>query len=1222
MTSDNQQKTVSETPTRAYLATQSEYGDSGTPDGAAKLLSGYEWNDLTLNYTFLNSVPSYYVSGDDERQGFTTFNTQMRTATLRVLTEIQNLTNVSFTQTALGSAQITFGQASLTPDVGAWAYYPDSTQKGGDVWINNFYSESQNPSEGNYGYYLLLHEIGHALGLRHSFDGLSGIEANSQYSVMAYDTSPYYPSSYMLYDIKALQDLYGADMSYAAGDNNYILNATRGYAIWDAGGEDTFDASSMNTNVVLNLNSGYYSSVGMNNNIAIAFNVVIENAKGGSGDDKITGNSADNILIGNAGNDIFIASAGSDEINGGNDNDTVVYTTDIENFLINIIDYVTVKLTDLVTSFGIDTLTSIENYKFDDTTYSYDDLLLYASGTDASGRPLRPPGSELALSTITTNTIADAQNINLSVATDRTIGIAFQTSGDITTRQVLFEQGGGLRGMSIYIEDGKLHHAAWNYRKGVEWGYKEITTDIDTNVRYTTTFLLDTTSASTGSLHLYLNGTHENSIAGVGYVYPDSSSTIGIGILQDQGRFPEANVIGDQYAFSGTINRIVYYDEALNSANLLKLHNHMDYDWLINLAPRPENDEFTILVNTDTVFNVLGNDRDPNGDSLDVISISGGSHGDITLNGDNTILYEPDNGYLGLDSFTYTVRDPDGLTTSATVSVTLTNEIVPDLPDGSVFSLSPVTVNTIADSALINLNTVTQRTIGIAFETGADINTRQVIYEQGGGLRGLSVYIQDGKIHHAAWNYRQGIEWGYKEITSNIVANTRYTTTFLHEAISAGQGELTAYLNGNEISSLTGVGYIYPDSKSTTIGIGIMQDQGRFPDSNYYGDTFHFTGSIEKIVYYNTALSNTDLQDLHGNMSHDWLINIAPTPQNDDFLILKDVDTVLNVLDNDSDPNADTLDVISIGSATHGDLTLNANNTILYAPDSGYLGIDSFTYTVRDPDGLTSTARVDITISNDIIPDLPAGSLLNISPVNVNTLPDTLSINLTTATERTIGISFETAANVNTRQVIFEQGGGLRGMCIYIENGELHHAAWNYRKGVEWGYKEVSTAISANTEYVTTLVLETTSPSQGTLRLFLDGVQEATITGVGHVYPDGSSTIGIGILQDQGRFPEGNVTGDQYAFSGTINRIVYYDEALNASDLDDLNDNLLHTPSSFPSPGALDISDIIFFDQNILPDITNEPVKVQDNTSFIPNSAIIACQEILHPLLTPNLYEV
>src|SRR5262249_56694422 len=69
----------------------------------------------------------------------------------------------------------------------------------------------------------------------------------------------------------------------------------------------------------VDLNAGTYSDVGgfMTNNLAIAYNVTIENAIGGSGNDTITGNDANNTLWGGPGNDTLLGGIGNDILHGG-----------------------------------------------------------------------------------------------------------------------------------------------------------------------------------------------------------------------------------------------------------------------------------------------------------------------------------------------------------------------------------------------------------------------------------------------------------------------------------------------------------------------------------------------------------------------------------------------------------------------------------------------------------------------------------------------------------------------------------------------------------------------------------------------------------------------------------------------------------------------------------------------------------------------------------------
>lgn len=132
-----------------------------------------------------------------------------------------------------------------------------------------------------------------------------------------------------LYDIAALQALYGANLLTRTDDDTYKLNQGLGrkndknkafiYTVWDAEGDDTLDASDFDTNgAKLDLRQGEFSSIGTDGkgqalydpgntidggNVAIAFDTIIENARGTDQNDEIIGNAWDNKLYGGAGND-------------------------------------------------------------------------------------------------------------------------------------------------------------------------------------------------------------------------------------------------------------------------------------------------------------------------------------------------------------------------------------------------------------------------------------------------------------------------------------------------------------------------------------------------------------------------------------------------------------------------------------------------------------------------------------------------------------------------------------------------------------------------------------------------------------------------------------------------------------------------------------------------------------------------------------------------------
>ncbi|MEM6811977.1 MAG: M10 family metallopeptidase C-terminal domain-containing protein [Pseudomonadota bacterium] len=350
----------------------------GTTEGNQAVstdLGLFDWGTTTLYYKFITSTPSYYDGSDKEQNNFSAFNTTMQDATLRILEHIEDFTNINFSQTTNEDSfgVLTFGQATREASVGGHAFYPSGNNKGGDVWLNNVHAYNQTPVEGSYGFYVLLHEIGHALGLQHSFDVYSGSEATSQFSVMAYNTTPYLPVTFQLYDIATLQDLYGANTSHRTGDDVYILSETEALTIWDAGGNDTFDASHVSSNVVLDLTEGSFSTVGLSNNVAIAYGVTIENANGGSGDDVIAGNSADNILNGNAGNDEFFESAGNDVINGGTGDDTMTFSSALSSYAIAFINSLTLSVQNIATM-ALATINSVENFIFNNVSYTLSEL--------------------------------------------------------------------------------------------------------------------------------------------------------------------------------------------------------------------------------------------------------------------------------------------------------------------------------------------------------------------------------------------------------------------------------------------------------------------------------------------------------------------------------------------------------------------------------------------------------------------------------------------------------------------------------------------------------------------------------------------------------------------------------------------------------------------------------------------------------------------------------
>lgn len=223
--------------------------------------------------------------------------------------------------------------------------FPGSGENNQDFVRFNF-----QPTDSNYSHQVVTHELGHSLGLTHSFTLGDYVENTNNYSIMSYRTAPdiaqgdysAWPIAPQIDDIAAVQKLYGANTTTRSDDTVYGFNSNTGerelsfsnelkelrlpFSIWDAGGNDTLDFSGFSQNQRIDLNEGKMSDIGGHNaNVGIAMGTIIENVIGGNGNDIIIGNMSDNKINGGSGDDIIHAGTGADFLIGGQGNDTFVY---------------------------------------------------------------------------------------------------------------------------------------------------------------------------------------------------------------------------------------------------------------------------------------------------------------------------------------------------------------------------------------------------------------------------------------------------------------------------------------------------------------------------------------------------------------------------------------------------------------------------------------------------------------------------------------------------------------------------------------------------------------------------------------------------------------------------------------------------------------------------------------------------------------------------------
>ncbi len=288
------------------------------------------WNpNLQVSYSFGvgATLPAGYEAFSDLAS-----QAGARTA-MQLYTEISGLTFVESADPTDADITYMFGIGSTNG--GGWANYPSSG--GGYVQVGHYTAEAT-MDPGTYSLRLLMHELGHGLGLAHpgNYNGDTAVYANAdhfndsrQYTNMSYWSGSYTGADFShmatpgLHDILAIQMEYGINWSTratgtvygfnsTAGSNSYDFefDPTMGFSIWDGGGNDTLDFSGFNLDAVMDLRQGSFSSTGLERyNVSVAYGAVVENAVGGAGDDRMRGNAVANTLSGGLGHDVLYGGA-------------------------------------------------------------------------------------------------------------------------------------------------------------------------------------------------------------------------------------------------------------------------------------------------------------------------------------------------------------------------------------------------------------------------------------------------------------------------------------------------------------------------------------------------------------------------------------------------------------------------------------------------------------------------------------------------------------------------------------------------------------------------------------------------------------------------------------------------------------------------------------------------------------------------------------------------
>jgi len=813
--------------------------------------------------------------------------------------------------------------------------------------------------------------------------------------------------------------------------------------------------------------------------------------------------------------------------------------------------------------------------------------------------------------------------------------VVFRTGGDVTSRQVVAEEGGGTRGFNVYLNDGDLTVGAWNLNDDDEdstpWGEHFLSSEsnagdggsgtvtITSNTTYLVTLTYD---AADAVLEAHVNGTLIGQVAGpakVGRFFDHNEVVLGAqragSIYDDIGRDDREQ--GN--FFSGQIAEFVAYGVDLTTAQRQLVESALGAKYGVDIAtprfdfaggaeaasgtavagvgqvngrahdPRVQSSRVALdasSVGMDGTFYTVGHDAgrdlfirdtdipsapaDGNGSDSDAVEgrlervwrvdLNGGSVGfdiDVDVSGlslgtdqEFVLLIDDDPGIRdsqgdaaqvlrasssGAESRRWTATDLSGLSDGdfVTLARTVGEEAGPSnltytpvplvVTNGTPSAEATATFDGGRPQPTFSITEIRDDAGAVISPTPSEIsidpNSGTVTVDASTSLQG--VFEVEIRAENASGSASTDLTVRIVEpITDFAYADTVQTVSF-GRAIEGVSPTITP-----DVSSVTDGGVAYSLTRVSVNGTvqGDLGGTGLSFDSG--------TGEVSGAPGQRGTVSITVRAEGTGGAAGSRTANVKVTALGD-------------------------RGVAGLGGSTTTLLDLRTEDVVAASGDP----IGEWT----DRSGFAN----DATQSGSSRPVLQTGSagLNGQNMLQFDGMEDVLAVedasSLNTGGEpylqRSLTMVFQTGSDVSSRQVLYEEGGGARGLNLYLHDGSLYVAGWNeeddpfpngdpdpttpWEDGEDDQFVSVSEAVSANTAYVATLVFDGIT---GTIELHLNGAEIGANDGAGRLHDHGGD-IGIGAVRNQTKFENGDEPSDGLNYAGDIADIVFHDASLNAA---------------------------------------------------------------------------
>jgi alpha-tubulin suppressor-like RCC1 family protein/type II secretory pathway pseudopilin PulG len=391
----------------------------------------------------------------------------------------------------------------------------------------------------------------------------------------------------------------------------------------------------------------------------------------------------------------------------------------------------------------------------------------------------------------------------------------------------------------------------------------------------------------------------------------------------------------------------------------------------IGMPPVAVNDTAFTAPGVVVVIPVRANDSDPDGElsNAELSLVAGPTNGAITATSDaaGTMSYQSDPLFNSVDSFTYLLRDEQGLTATATVTVNVTVPPQPPVANPDLFTVlrngsgarDAKTNDTDPDGdiALATVSTMTTPTNGAVVRAGSTYT-----YTPNAGFFGTD-----------SFTYRLTDVQGMSD-TTTVTVRVLTIPVAVNDSFNVLRSTATAInVKANDADDDAGTGPLTVNVTSGPTNGAYNPTTGVYtPTGAYFGaDSFTYT-----------------LTDADGQTSNQATVSIMvqapPIAVNDSVMVAHSQVSTFNLKANDSDPDGNIANatITLVTSPTRG--TFNPT-TGQYTHGGAAGATDSFTYRLTDEQGLTATATVSVAIKYapvavDDVATLTEGTSITLDP--------------------------------------------------------------------------------------------------------------------------------------------------------------------------------------------------------------------------------------------------